>query len=421
MLADWSIGQIMFAVSAGFQSTCLLVFSVCLQLIQLAAASSQSPQPTIDWEALQAGFEAQGVTIPSCLDRSYYLKYGWSTYANFTGGKRDIVLEVDWWDSALIVGYTFASLVTQVMGYNVDLRVYDGGAISGSRLHYGVSDIALELWGSDASTWYTQYVQLDSTVSNYGSVGYDGRVGLYFPSYLLDDYPHFDALDFWKGLTHPASQRIFPRFGTAPATLNDTGDGPLCDGIQNGCMNGSYVPAWYREEDRDSFFEIWHEDMTVTPYYYNRLIDGLKLNGTVRFLGNSVYTNMQQAYANRKPFLFYNWRPCVTTASYNLTRMIFPDDQTGQFQKFQKNPKHQSVNVDLPVENMFKASSSKFNADFPELGLFLSKFSFPEETMIHMLAVVGVNSYNFNDSQYTNLVCSWLKENEVMFVLLTRP
>ncbi|KAJ3400113.1 hypothetical protein HDU80_007258 [Chytriomyces hyalinus] len=380
---------------------------ILLSLLLSAQGAQAGTGPVLD--ELEVDLEAEGVVLPPCLNQSYYHRFGWSTYANYTASKREIILEADWWDSSLASTYVFAYVLKEILGYKLNFKLYGGGKISGERLNHGTADIVLELWQSDATTWYSKFVQIENTVVSYGSVGYSGRVGLYFPSYLLESHPQLDTLDYWRSLTHKESQALFPRFGTAVLDREHVGctDDPL------ECVDSSYLPKWYTNETRSDFFEIWYNDLSYTPYYFNRLIDGLGLNASIRFLGDQAYTTMQAAYDNRQPFLYYNWRPSVIVAGHNFTRVLFPDDSKGHFARFQKNPKQNPVDVDLPVEVLFKASSSKWAREFPELGYFLAKFGLTDETINDMLGVIGkVPSPNFDDVVYSSSACQWLRENE---------
>ncbi|KAI9348623.1 hypothetical protein BDR26DRAFT_706857 [Obelidium mucronatum] len=347
---------------------------------------------TVESNEWEADLEADDVVLPQCVfGQDMKAKYGWLDYADFTAGKRAIIVEMDWWDSAILTSQIFTFLLIHIMGYKVNLRSYDGGPVSGSRLNHGnSSDVVLELWRSDASTWYEKYVQLSNTVISYGSVGYTGRVGLYFPTYMFDLYPEYDELDFWKSLVHPESRRAFPYSGTIPTILDEDGL-PACDGDPRSCVNGTYVPAWYSESEKENFMEIWHHGTAYTPNYFQRLIDGLHLNATVNFLGESMYPTMMEAYNNRKPFLVYNWRPTTTVAQFNLTRVGFPEDTSGSFARFQKDPQNNPVAVDIPPEILFKASSSRFLEDFPELGYFMTKFQITDKHMQNLLASIGAN------------------------------
>ncbi|KAJ3284506.1 hypothetical protein HDU79_008075, partial [Rhizoclosmatium sp. JEL0117] len=228
---------------------------------------------------------------------------------------------------------------------------------------------------------------------------------------MLDQYPQYDTLDFWKSLTHPATQKLFPRSGSSPIFKGADGL-PICDGDPLTCVNGTYYPAWYNDADKEYFTEIWHETPGYTPYYFQRLIDGLKINATINFMGGNMYPMMVAAYQAKKPFLVYNWRPTTTIAGFNLTRVIFPDDSYGGIQDFRADPINTPVKVDIPVETLFKASSARFVKDFPELGYFMTKFVLTDSDIEYMLASIGPNLQAWNDTGYLNVSCSWVKSNE---------
>ncbi|KAJ3054799.1 hypothetical protein HDU99_007695, partial [Rhizoclosmatium hyalinum] len=68
-------------------------------------------------------------------------------------------------------------------------------------------------------------------------------------------------------------------------------------------------------------------------------------------------------------------------------------------------PVHTPVTVDIPVENLFKASSAKFATDFPELSYYLSKFSIPEQSIDLMLSKIPTTVGDWTDTSYTETTC----------------
>ncbi|KAJ3120054.1 hypothetical protein HK100_012956 [Physocladia obscura] len=368
------------------------LIKVALVLCGFSSFITSVPQPPPN---LDSDLEIDNFKPESCLNNSYLQKYGWANFSTFTGNKRTIIFEAQYWDSSLYTSYMFYFLLTEVMGYKVNFRVYDGGPPTGVRLNYQHStDVVLELWPSDAISWYQKYTQLTNTVTSYGSIGYTGRNGLYFPTYMLNQFPQYDSLDFWKSFTHRDTLQLFPESGTAPVQINADGS-YQCDNVPFGCTNGTYDPAWYRPEDKRYFSEIWAYSLASTPFYFNRLVDGLHLNLTINFLGNNNYNIMQAAYS----------------VSFNLTRFVFPDDQFGKYSLFQADPEHTPVPVDIPVETLFKATSAKFTTDFPELVYYVSKFQISDDTIEEMLST-GIVNGNWSDPHYYNSACEWLLENE---------
>ncbi|KAI8848169.1 hypothetical protein BC829DRAFT_225034 [Chytridium lagenaria] len=196
------------------------------------------------------------VTLERC-EFLQNLSVGWEDVKNFTGSKRTILIEQNSWDSSRLSSHVFQILLTDVMGYNVEVKEFGGGVTTGRRLaNTGIVDMAVELWPSDATEWYTMLVRSNRTVVDHGNIGYTGRVGLYIPAYLVDRYPDL-YLDFWRFLRNPRATSIFPRSGTAPFAKDSTGSA-VCDGVEAGCMNNTYAPSWYTPSSRSSFIEMLH-------------------------------------------------------------------------------------------------------------------------------------------------------------------
>ncbi|KAJ3208039.1 hypothetical protein HDU67_007038, partial [Dinochytrium kinnereticum] len=273
------------------------------------------------------------VTLERCLPLTT-LSLGWEDVKNFTGQKRTILLEQDAWASSRLSISLVQLILTEVMGYKVEMLEFGGGQSSGRRLaNTGVVDFAVELWPSSATVWYTVLVRQNRSVVDHGNIGYTGRVGLYVPTYLVENNLEY-TLDFWRFLQNPRAIAMFPKPGTAPHVLDASG-APLCDGVPMGCRNNTYAPSWYSPSLRDNFVELLHVIPGYSQYIFERLIDGLGLNMTIKYLGDSLEGYLSSLYERRLPFIFYYWKPTTFLATHNFSRITFPDDSTGNFFKFQ--------------------------------------------------------------------------------------
>jgi glycine betaine/proline transport system substrate-binding protein len=146
----------------------------------------------------------------------------------------------------------------------------------------GQVDAVLEDW--QHVDQYKQYEQKLKVAQDAGSNGVTGHIGWYVPSYVVQQHPEMKT---WKGLL-----KDWALFKTAESG----GKGELLDG------DPSYVTA---DEP---------------------LINNLKLNLKVVYAGGeaSQITSVKQAYAQKKPILFYWYTPQWLNAELKLTEVMLP-------------------------------------------------------------------------------------------------
>jgi glycine betaine/proline transport system substrate-binding protein len=179
-------------------------------------------------------------------------------------------------------------------------------------LSTGKVDAVLEDW--QHVDQYKQYEQKLKTAQDAGSNGVTGHIGWYVPSYVVQQHPE---LKTWKGL-----QKDWALFKTAESG----GKGELLDG------DPSYVT----------------NDAS--------LIDTLKLNLKVVYAGGeaSQITQVKQAYAQKKPILFYWYTPQWLNAALKLTEVKLPPRTNGCDTNLKK------VSCAYPSYDLRKVISTKF-------------------------------------------------------------
>ncbi|KAJ3282656.1 hypothetical protein HDU76_008664, partial [Blyttiomyces sp. JEL0837] len=335
-------------------------------------------------------------------------KYGWENFTAYAASHRTIVLEYDEWDSANIATRLLQFVLTDVLGFKVEIGVYGGGGSTLPRLADGhFTDIAMELWPSDQADNYHQLVTVERKVIDFGPIGYTGRIGLYVPNYAIDAHPLLD-IDFWRFLQNPDGTSLFLKSGQGPTLLQDDGT-PWCDGLPKGCSNGTYKPAWYSDENANNFVEIWHVSSGYSTYVFERMIDGLHLNATINYLGDPQDQYVKWAIGNQTNIIFYYWKPTTFISSLNVTRLTFPDDSRGFYSKFEKGMgSGRSVYILIaPIAPWYQATSSKFVEDFPDLVSLIQRFIIDDFNIDKMLSYMAENQADEIDT-----ACTWFLANE---------
>jgi glycine betaine/proline transport system substrate-binding protein len=194
-------------------------------------------------------------------------------------------------------------------------------------LKAGKVDAVLEDWQHTAQ--YKQYETQLKVAQDAGSNGVTGHIGWYVPTYVVQAHPEMKT---WKGLL-----KDWALFKTAESG----GQGELLDG------DPSYVT----------------NDAS--------LISTLKLNLKVVYAGGeaSQITQVKQAYAQKKPILFYWYTPQWLNAQLKLTEVMLPARTPNCDTNLKK------VSCAYPSYDLRKVISTKFaKSGSPAVNL-IKKFS----------------------------------------------
>ncbi|KAJ3221770.1 hypothetical protein HDU81_010343, partial [Chytriomyces hyalinus] len=328
-------------------------------------------------------------------------RYGWEDYENYTSHFRKIIVEQDAWDSARLSTNIFYRLVSEIMGFKVNYREYWGGYdnVLGPRLHAGVSDVVMEMWITGVPvTW-----------RDHGSVGYTGRSGMYVPSWIADQNPLL-AFDFWRFFQNPAAIDVMQKRIWKPQVFKPDGS-PICTDIENGCSNNVYRPKWWTAGQDDRFVNMLGIDPSWSQYHYERLIDGLGLNATMTWLGDTdFYGIVGEALANGTACVFYHWKPSAFVAVNNVTRLMFPDVNDDATQKFLIDPAHTPIRNDETSSLITKASPFNFVDEFPDVSKLLNLITISEKQINDLLG--AMQSKNMT---YDAAVCDWMRKSEAQW------
>ncbi|KAJ3073443.1 hypothetical protein HDU98_001493 [Podochytrium sp. JEL0797] len=335
------------------------------------------------------------MTFSQCWNGS---RFGWEKFGNYTGSKPKIKLEQDAWDSARLATNIFYRLAHEIMGFDIRYTEYTGGYdnVDGPRLQAGISDVVMELWTTGVPvTWF-----------DHGSIGYSGRSGMYIPTWLADENPTL-AFDWWRFFQNPIAVDLMAKQTWKPHYYVNPDGTPICNNIVKGCMNGTYHPSWWTPASESKFLPMWHIDPTWSQYHYERMIDGLQINAELIWLGPNYTPLVEQALANRTAFIFYNWKPSSFVATHNVTRLMFPDSDNGQYQKWLVNNVDTPIESDEPTTIITKATGFDFGTSFPDVVNLLSMITIGDNEINQML----VNMLN-NNWTYDVAVCDWMHKNE---------
>ncbi|KAJ3116717.1 hypothetical protein HDU96_008956 [Phlyctochytrium bullatum] len=332
-------------------------------------------------------------------------KFGWENYRNYTGGKRKIWVEQGAWESARVSSRILQILLVDVLGYRLQYSEFLGAdAKQIARLKANAMDIILEMWAPPEPYWY-----------DFGSMGYSGRTGFYIPNWLIEENPSF-GYDFWRFLINPDARNIFFQRHWKVAVPKPEGQF-VCTDIVNGCNEGYYAPKGWTKELDANYIQFVGSFAEWGTYIPERLIDGLKLNATITYLGADLESFVSSAMANKSAIIFNYCRfyphelsltikgkPSIFISNLNVSRIMFPEDSRGYFAAFQAAPEKTPLLCDEPMKTLSKGGSFAFMADFPELSPLMSRFKIREDQLNDMLR-------DFSAKNYSDVACDWVLNN----------
>ncbi|KAJ3322250.1 hypothetical protein HDU76_013931 [Blyttiomyces sp. JEL0837] len=242
--------------------------------------------------------------------------------------------------------------------------------------------------------------------TNYGPVGYNGRTGMYVPTWLVEAYPSY-GFDFWRFFLNPEALKIFETRRMDPQVFDRDGS-YICDEIYHGCQQGRYYPSFYPQDISESFMQMWMPNIYYSEFQYERLIEGLHLNASINYLGENMLDYVDMALSNDSAVMFYAWYPTTFVATRNVTRVMFPDPDGGKvdFAYSTQSAQNMTVTTDESAYVLHKDASKAFSKDFPDLYSFFTLFTLLEWDMTLMLRNMTVYNISANEQ-----ACNWIHDN----------
>ena len=225
-------------------------------------------------------------------------------------GSTTIKLNTQSWVGSQANSAVLTYVLENMLGYKVqETKVSEIPAWNA--LSQGETDFLPEDWGHTPQ--YNQFVKGSKTVTDAGKEGIDGVIGWYTPKYVVDAHPEMAT---WEGL-----KTLSGLFKTA-----QTGDkGMLLDGAADFVTNDE------------------------------GLVKNLKLNMKVVYGGSEAaeITQVQQAYAQKKPIIFYWYDPQWLNSKLDLVHVKLPTPQP------ECNSDSKTASCDYPPYPLEKYVSTK--------------------------------------------------------------
>lgn len=277
-----------------------------------------------------------------------------------------IKLAVNPWKASELNAAIAKIILEEKMGFLVELVPVDENA-QWQSLASGDIHASLEIWPSGHRENIQNYIENSKTVENGGNLGPVGKIGWFIPKYLQDEYPE---LGNWEGFKDPQNVALF--------ATNRGGKGQFFTGD----------PTWTQ--------------------YDEQIINNLELNFEVNVLGSeeALIQEVDKAYKNKKPIIFYFWTPHWAHSIYELSPVKLPDYTDECYLNIKGG-----VNCDYPSDQLLKVFWSGFKDYAPEAHKFLRKFNYTNQDQIGMLAAVQLNKKEVEEVART-----WITNNESVWM-----
>ena len=250
------------------------------------------------------------------------------------GEGTEVNIAVNPWTGSAVNANIAKLLLENELGYTVNLVDIDEFA-QFPALSSGELDATLEVWPSGHAEDYATYIEGDGSVVDGGELGVIGKIGWYVPTYVVDEHPEVATVE---GLNQNAAL-----FSTA-----ETGDmGQMLDG------DPSFVS------------------------YDQEIVENLNLNFEVVVAGSesALLAELDQAYQNQEPLLFYWYTPHWGNQKYDLTEVQLPE-VTEECVAAAGTKSGDGYACDYPEDVLYKAFSADLESKAPEAFSLLTAMSY---------------------------------------------
>lgn len=327
-----------------------------------------------------------------------------------------IVLERDWWNGHYITTEIGRILLEEAMGFPIDIADYMGST-SFDEMSAGRTDINLEIWTR------SQVGSITSPgIVNVGPTGIIGRVGLYYPQYMMENYSSW-YLELWRSYARePELTSLFPRPGAVEVNV------PGREFVPPQCLlNVTPAGCDIYGPDYDNYLcnitdispdcmAVWSYDFTWDGAWIHQQIRNLGLNWTVSHM-TDFSSVMGDAVAAKLPFIVYSWSPNQANSMYGLERLTFPEITPGCVENVgDAEDGSGSVNCDFEIQVILKIMSERLSTteSLSQAAQFVRSFTLTtqqQEAIINELGAVDPNPIWGIDNTSTlgmELACNWV-------------
>jgi ABC-type proline/glycine betaine transport system substrate-binding protein len=328
------------------------------------------------------------------------------------------------WTSAQIANDVAVILLNEFLGYSVVQVDMTGKSTAdwNKHLKMGGCDVDLEQWQVvKSSDKYINAVIQEKTILNPGSIGYNGRSGLWVTPGMLDHPNGSPMANYWKyytDITDAKTSRIarYDELGQVPTypptPMAYTGGSNKCTSAW--CAGGAYAGFYVPEHCKPDTSKCFSVMMAVSVYdtgYFETLGNALKLNMIYGYYGWGLLGLIDNIKKNATTdVVFYWYAPDPVLVKLGANRISFPDPSNGCNKDRDNNNLTKSyLDCDYPVTPLQKMIAARVKNDAPEAYYSLSLLFISKEDINNML-----KQYKSGGGDYTNsfdVACWWINQS----------
>ena len=285
------------------------------------------------------------------------------------------IAENDW--TGNLVDINMAKIILEEhMGIEVEL-IYADYTGQWAGLAVGDLDVSMEIWHSFSFDAHQEFVDEKGMVEVIGDLGMVGSSGMYVPTYVIKG-------DAERGIAAAAPNlKTYKDLNQYTALFRrpETGDKGFFLGV---------VPSW--------------------EAHYEERFANLGINFVNVFSGTegALLAEIESAYANGEPLLFYGWTPHWKHSVYDLTLIELPPysdecygigtDEPGTFA------------CTPPAEMTYNVARVGFKDENPKAYAFFKNMWLTSEMQSEMLLLVDVEGHGVEKA-----VRMWMAQNEAIW------
>ncbi|TMW65950.1 hypothetical protein Poli38472_003715 [Pythium oligandrum] len=338
------------------------------------------------------------------------------------------ILEWKGWVSQRLSTMVFAIIVEELLGYKVSMYKTSDGAGMGQRM----SSVGLGSCApvhANVESWYEEKVY-DNETYRAGSIGYDGRSGVYTTTDLIKEGdtvapPNQFGADFWRDyrtsdiLINRLSTEVDPAKVTVATMKAKCPDGTL--GCKDGCSQTKACSDNVLASKKCVVVLLM--ETYYDPGYVEAVFANNKIPARFCFIGSD---NLEQYVVDATdPMIFYHYEPDPFHTTYpdKFERVFLPRTRpentalyTGKFGEngFGEDTDN-PVSVDFPSTNLAKYASSLLQ-EFHPISNVYSRMEIQEVHMTRLMStyvqILGSKVTPIvPEDVYYSTACAWLREN----------
>ncbi|NJP04570.1 MAG: hypothetical protein HC837_02515 [Chloroflexaceae bacterium] len=271
------------------------------------------------------------------------------------------------WDSAVANNAIAKILLESRLGYQVNVLELENREKEPRMLITGEASANLEVWPSGMDTAFNRYLR-SGIIDNIGPLGVAASSNWYVPSYLRAEYPQLVS---WKVLAEPEIVNLFKREGSGNKGVFVSGE------------------------------QAWNSHL-------EEIIANLNLPYIVHYAGSeqALVTEIERAYSNQEPILFFFWEPHLLHQDYDFTIIELPPYSDECYALIDIG----GINCGYPKDILFKVAYPGLKQQAPEAYDFLQKLNFPSnQDQLNLMQAIQDRGSPEAGAR------SWMRENEAIW------